>query len=174
MRLLRFLPLLLSLLSPLALADRLYEVEIIVFRQSSQPLQASQPAPDDWAARARPLGAGSERPLALSNEAARLSGSNGYQVLLHQAWQQTLGGATSTVAFSSGKASFAHHPVEGILEMKSVRFVDLDAKIWVNQFDADGLLTGSEHLKQSARLKNGELTYLDHGSIGALIRVSPL
>lgn len=174
MRLLRFLPLLLSLLSPLALADRLYEVEIIVFRQSGQPLPASQPAPDDWAATARPLGAGSERPLALTGEAARLTPAKGYEVLLHQAWQQTLGSTPSVVAFNSGEASFAHHPVQGTLQMKSVRFVDLEAQIWVNQFDVDGLLTGSEQLKQSARLKDGELTYLDHGSIGALIRIRPL
>lgn len=174
MRLLRFLPLLLSLLSPLALADRLYEVEIIVFSQGGQPLPASQPAPDDWAAGAQPLGAGSERPLALSSEASRLTPAKGYQVLLHQAWQQTLGSTPVTVAFSNGEASFAHYPVQGTLELKSVRFVDLDARIWVNRFDADGLLTGSEHLHQGARLKNGELTYLDHGSIGALIRVSPL
>lgn len=174
MRLLHFLPLLLSLLSPLALADRLYEVELIVFRQSAQPLQASQPAPDDWAAGTRPLGAGSERPLALTGEAARLTPAKGYEVLLHQAWQQTLGSVPSSVAFRGGEASFAHYPVQGTLELKAVRFVDLDARIWVNQFDADGLLTGSEQLKQSARLKDGELTYLDHGSIGALVRVRPL
>ena len=174
MRLLRFLPLLLSLLSPLALADRLYEVELIVFRQSGQVLPASQPAPDDWGSGARVLDAGSERPPALSGEAARLTPAKGYEVLLHQAWQQSLGSAPSSVAFSNGEASFSHHPVQGTLEMKAVRFVDLEARVWVNQFDADGLLSGSEQLKQSARLKNGELTYLDHGSIGALIRVRPL
>jgi len=36
------------------------------------------------------------------------------------------------------------------------------------------LLTGSERLKQSARLKTGELTYLDHSNMGMLIRISPL
>lgn len=174
MRLLRILPLLLSLLSPLALADRLYEVELIVFRQSGQPLLASQPAPDDWASGASPLGAGSERSPSLTSEAARLTPGQGYEVLLHQAWQQSLGSAPSKVAFSNGEASFSHHPVQGTLTMKAVRFTDLDAQVWVNRFDADGLLTSSEHLKQSARLKDGELTYLDHGSIGALVRVRPL
>ena len=40
--------------------------------------------------------------------------------------------------------------------------------------DEDGVLVGSEYMKQGSRLKNGELTYLDHGSLGLLIRVSPL
>ena len=49
----------------------------------------------------------------------------------------------------------------------------MDADFWVNQFDADGLVTASERIKHSSRLKNGQLTYLDHGSLGLLIKVTP-
>lgn len=49
----------------------------------------------------------------------------------------------------------------------------MDADFWVNQFDADGLATASERIKHSSRLKNGQLTYLDHGSLGLLIKVTP-
>ena len=32
----------------------------------------------------------------------------------------------------------------------------------------------SELIKHSVRLQSGELTYLDHGSLGLLVRISPL
>lgn len=174
MRLFRYLPLLLSLLAPAALADQLYEVDLILFRQGSEPILASQPAPDDWAAGARAPAAEDSRSTSLNSEAAKLSPGKGYEVLLHQAWQQNLGRTPSKVALSSGGETFGHHPVEGTLSLKLVRFVDLDVDFWVNRLDADGLLSASERLKQSIRLKNGELTYLDHGSLGILVRVNPL
>ena len=45
------------------------------------------------------------------------------------------------------------------------------AEAWF--IDADGLVTASERIKHSSRLKNGQLTYLDHGSLGLLIKVTP-
>jgi hypothetical protein len=174
MRLLRTLPLLLTLITPAAWADQLYNVEMILFRQGSQPVMTSQPAPDDWAAGARTLNSQASTNPTLTDEAATLKASQNYQILLHQAWQQNVGGAPSTVAISSEDESFGHHKVEGTLSLKQVRFVDLDADFWVNQFDANGQLSGSERLKQSIRIKNNELTYLDHDSLGVLLRIKPL
>lgn len=174
MRLFRALPLLLALLAPAAFAEGLYQVELILFRQAGEPVPASQPAPDDWAVDALPLAAESERGTALNAEAAKLSPANGYRVLLHKAWAQNLGAAPSKIALSSGQEQDGHFPVEGTLSLTQVRNVDVEADLWINQFDADGLLSGSERLKQSSRLKNGELTYLDHSSLGLLIKVSPL
>ncbi|PAU66396.1 hypothetical protein BZL41_01965 [Pseudomonas sp. PIC25] len=171
---LRYIALLLIFLAPTAFADRLYQVELILFRQAGETIPSSQPAPEDWAAGAQRLGAGSERATALNNEAAKLTPANGYQVLLHQAWQQMLGATPSKIIVSTGQEQFGHFPVEGTLSMNQNRLVDLEAEFWVNQFDADGVLVGSEYMKQGSRLKNGELTYLDHGSLGLLIRVSPL
>ncbi|MDH1261549.1 CsiV family protein [Pseudomonas sp. GD03944] len=176
LRTLALLPLLLlSLLGPgLAWADRLHQVEIIVFRQAGEPIPAAQPVPDDWAQGALPVDATQERATALNGEAAKLNPGNGYQVLLHKAWTQSLGSAPSTAAISTGNEQFGHFPVEGTLRLTQARFVDVEADLWVNQFDGSGLVTGSERIKQSSRLKTGELTYLDHGSLGLLIRVSPL
>ncbi|RJG13696.1 hypothetical protein D3879_10825 [Pseudomonas cavernicola] len=174
MRAFRCLALLLTLLAPAAFADSLYQVEVILFRQAGEPIPASQTAPDNWADGAQALAADSERGTALNAEAAKLTPANGYQVLLHQAWQQSVGEAPTKIALSSGKQQFGHFPVEGTLSLKQERFVDLESDFWINQFDADGLLTGSERLKQANRLKNGELTFLDHGSLGLLIKVSPL
>ncbi|RMU28351.1 hypothetical protein ALP35_04626 [Pseudomonas savastanoi pv. glycinea] len=36
------------------------------------------------------------------------------------------------------------------------------------------MVISSERLKQTARVKNGELTYLDNGNLALLIKVSPL
>ncbi|MES2818468.1 MAG: CsiV family protein [Pseudomonadota bacterium] len=174
MRLLRHLALALTLLAPPAFAEGLYQVELILFRQGGEPVSAGHLAPDDWAANAQPLAADSLRSTSLDGEAAKLSPGNGYQVLLHQAWQQRLDVAPSRTALSSGQEQFGHFPVEGTLSLQQARFTEVQADLWINQFDADGLLTGSERLKHSSRLNNGELTFLDHGSLGLLIKISPL
>lgn len=168
------LGLLLALLSPLALAQGQYQVEVIFFRQAGEPIPASQPAPDDWAVGSQTLPADSLRGTALNAEAAKLVPANGYQVLLHQAWAQTLSTAPQKIALSAGSQRFGHYPIEGTLTLRHERSTELDADLWVNQFAEDGLLTGSERLKQSSRAQDGELTFIDHGSLGLLVRVSPL
>lgn len=175
MRAFRYFALLLTLLTPAAFADGLFQVEVIVFRQAGEQIAASQPAPDDWAVGSQALPAGSERGTALDNEAAKLNPSNGYQVLLHQAWSQNLSAAPSKIAINTGNQQLGHYPVEGTLALsQQERLLNLEADFWINQFDADGLLSASERLKQGTRLKLDELTYLDHGSLGMLIRVRPL
>lgn len=173
MRLFRYLPLLLTLLSSAAFADSNIQVEMILFRQASTPLLASQPAPDDWAGDAQPLASDSLRTTTLNSEAAKLSPANGYEVLLHQAWQQSVGPNPVKVALSNGQEQLGQFPAEGTLSIQRESFVDIHADFWVNQFDADGIVTASERIKQSSRLKNGQVTYLDHGSLGILIKVTP-
>ncbi|MEX6502466.1 CsiV family protein [Pseudomonas zhanjiangensis] len=176
LRTLALLPLLLlSLLgAPAAFAAGLYQVEVIVFRQAGEPIPASQLAPDDWDQGAQPIDASRERSTTLDSQAAKLSPANGYRVLLHKAWAQNLDGNLSSISLSGGNQQFGHFPVEGTLHIKQGRFIDLDADLWVNQFDDSGVLNSSERLKQGSRLKTGELTYLDHGSLGLLVRISPL
>jgi len=174
MRPLRFLPLLMALLAPTALAERLYEVELILFRQGGQVLPASQPAAEDWASGSDRLGLESQRSTSLDGEAAKLKASGHYQVLLHQAWQRSLRANMERASFTSGEGSFDQYPVQGVIGLSLGETLELDVDIWVNQLDEQGLLLQSERLRQSRRLKAGELTYLDHGSLGALIRVRPL
>ncbi|CAD5108822.1 CsiV family protein [Zestomonas carbonaria] len=173
MRIFRHLALLLALFAPLALADGQYQVELIIFRQAGDPVPASQPAPDDWASGAQSI-AGSERATALDGAAAKLNPNNGYQVLLHKAWTQNLSSVPSKVAVSTGDQQFGHFPVEGTVSLSQERVAEANLDFWINRFDADGLLTSSERLKQSARLKNGELNYLDHSNLGVLIKIVPM
>lgn len=172
MRVLRPLLLLLCLMAPQAFADGLFQIEVIVFRQEGEALASSQPAPDDWAVGAAPI-AGNERGTALDGEAAKLNPGNGYEVLLHKAWAQNLTATPSKAALSTGNEQFGHFPVEGVLSLsEQQRLIDLEADFWINRFDSDGLLTGSERVRQKTRLKPNELTYLDNGSLGVLVKIT--
>jgi hypothetical protein len=172
MRAFRHLTLLLCLLAPQAFADGLFQIEVLVFRQGGDPLSSSQPAPDDWAVGAAPI-AGNERGTALNDEAAKLNPGNGYEVLLHKAWAQNLAAVPTKSALSTGNEQFGHFPVEGVVSLsEQQRLIDLEADFWINRFDTDGLLSGSERVRQKTRLKLGELTYLDNGSLGVLVKVT--
>ncbi|MDX1298892.1 MAG: CsiV family protein [Pseudomonas sp.] len=176
LRTLALLPLVLLcvLSSTSALAESLYQVEVIVFRQSAEPVSAGQLAPDNWAQNALAVDDSNSRSTALNAEAGTLNASSDYQVLLHKAWSQRLGESSSRAAISSGNQQFGHYPVEGTINLKAGRMIELDSDVWVNQFDANGNITDSERIKQSSRLKSAELTFVDNGSLGLLIRVSPL
>ncbi len=104
----------------------------------------------------------------------KLTASNEYTVLLHKAWQQNLGEEASKVAISEGTEQFGQFPIEGTLSLKLGRFTDVDADFWVNQIDANGLVTASERLKQESHTKNGQLNFLDNGHLGLLIKITSL
>ncbi|MHA3738749.1 CsiV family protein [Pseudomonas sp. Eth.TT006] len=174
MRLFRSLTLLLTLAAPSVFADDLYQVEMILVRQNAVPAIVSRAAPEDWAAGAKPVDAGSQRTPALTEVANKLTASGDYSVLLHKAWQQTLGEAPTKVAVSDGKEQFGQFPIEGTLEMKLGRFTDVNADFWVNQIDANGMVTASERLKQDSHTKNGQLNYLDNGHLALLIKITSL
>jgi hypothetical protein len=95
-------------------------------------------------------------------------------VLLHKAWQQSLGEDARKISISDGKEQFGQFPIEGSLNLKLGRFTDVDANFWVNQFDAYGRVTASERLKQQSHTKNGQLNYLDNGHLALLIKITSL
>ncbi|RRV07289.1 hypothetical protein EGJ27_11405 [Pseudomonas sp. v388] len=174
MRLFHSLILLLTLVAPAAFADGSYHVDMILFRQTGEPAATRQFAPEDWDAGAPRVDAGNERTSTLNDVAARLQDSGQYQVLLQRAWRQTLGAEPSRVAVTGGEERLGHFPIEGTVSVALARFTDIAADLWVNQMDTHGVLTGSERMKQTVRVRNGELTYLDNGSLALLVRISPL
>lgn len=179
MRLFRSLTLLLASLlmtvaAPAAFADDTYQVEMILVRQNAVPAIVSRAAPEDWAAGAQRLGNDSQRTPALNDVVSRLTASGEYTVLMHKAWQQSLGEAPAKVAVSEGQEQFGQFPIEGTLEMKLGRFTDVTADFWVNQIDANGLVTASERLRQDSHTKNGQLNYLDNGHLALLIKITSL
>ncbi|WP_339523915.1 CsiV family protein [Pseudomonas sp. EL_65y_Pfl2_R96] len=166
--------LLMSLLASTAFADDLYQVEMILVRQNAVPAIVSRAAPEDWAAGAQRISPDSFRTPSLNTEVEKLTASNEYTVLLHKAWQQNLGEEASKVAISEGKEQFGQFPIEGTLNLKLGRFTDVDADFWVNQIDANGMVTASERLKQESHTKNGQLNFLDNGHLGLLIKITSL
>ncbi|MCU1759964.1 peptidoglycan binding protein CsiV [Pseudomonas sp. 14P_8.1_Bac3] len=174
MRLFRSLTLLLTLATPAAFADDLYQIEMILVRQNAVPAIVSRAAPEDWAAGAQPISPESLRTPSLNGEVEKLTASNDYTVLLHKAWQQNLGEEASKIAVSDGTEQFGQFPIEGTLSLKLGRFTDVDADFWVNQIDSNGLVTASERLKQESHTKNGLLNFLDNGHLGLLIKITSL
>ncbi|AKT29968.1 CsiV family protein [Pseudomonas syringae pv. actinidiae] len=174
MRLFRSLILLLTLVAPTAFADGSYQVEILLFRQNGEPASTRQLAPENWDKGAQRIDSSNERSPAMNDLASKLQGSGNYQVLMQRAWQQTISTEPGKMAVSSGEEKLGHFPIEGTVSLAMARFTDIDAQFWVNQLDPHGVVISSERLKQTARVKNGELTYLDNGNLALLIKVSPL
>ncbi len=175
----RSLLVLLSLTNLPALAQTLYQVEVVLFSQSGSPLY-SAPMPDYrwaddavWADRdnnadVRPV---SEPLLRMTSEASRLQ-QNGNTILLHQAWVQPADGSLQ-VALASGDPLDEVFPVQALVRLQRDRFIELDATFWRNHINrADRNLAASEHLRDQRRMRLDEVHYLDHQSIGALVRVS--
>ena len=171
MRLFRILSLLLVVLAPSAFADSPYQVEMILVRQNAEPELSSRAAPEDWDAGAVHLG-DKMSPPRLSTIVDKLRADTNYTVLAHKAWEQNLGEQPVKIAITEGPEQFGQFPIEGVLSLQLGRFTDIDADFWINRFDSDGLLTGSERVRQKTRLKPNELTYLDNGSLGVLVKIT--
>ena len=161
MRLFRSVTLLLALVAPSVFADDLYQVEMILVRQNAVPAIVSRAAPEDWDAGAKRIDPDSFRTPSLNPEVEKLTASNEYTVLLHKAWQQTLGENASKVAISDGKEQFGQFPIEGTLEMKLGRFTDVNADFWVNQIDANGMVDVLK-MQPIARMGYYEYTTVDN------------
>ncbi|MCF5352978.1 hypothetical protein GIW06_17075, partial [Pseudomonas syringae] len=82
MLLFRSLILLLTLIAPAAFADGLYQVEILLFRQSGEPASTRQLVPENWDKGAQKIDANDERSPALNDLASKLQGSGHYEVLM--------------------------------------------------------------------------------------------
>lgn len=174
MRYLAHLILLLCLFSTQALANGSQQVELIVFRQGEQSLPASRLAPDSWANHATLVSAEMLRTTHLDHLAKELTPDNGYQLLLHKAWVQNSQDGIAHMAISGGEAHFQHYPVEGTLAFELDRSSTVQLDLWINQFNPDQSLRSSERFKQKAIVINDQVTFIDHSTLGALIRIQSL
>lgn len=167
------LVLLLTTALPLWAADSQH-IELILFRQGDmQAHSASQLAPDTWADNSQHLQPSQLRSSLLEAPISRLVPANGYSILLHRVWQQDSRSGTTRTALSSGDNIFGHHPVEGVLTLQQEGSNRVQLDFWINRFKADGNLDSSERMQQSAIVPFNELTYIDYGDLGALIRIQP-
>lgn len=155
-------------------ASNMQHIELIIFRQAGvAPVFSSSHAPDNWHADSEPLKPEQTRSSLLDLSIAKLQQSNDYQIIFHRAWQQAKSGRFVNVALNSGEQVFAHFPVEGTFKIRQDRANEVELDFWINSFQADGNLDQSEHFKHSAIIPYNELSFIDFGSLGALIRVLP-
>ena len=149
-------------------------IELLLFRQGDMQANShSKLAPDNWAAGSQHLEPFQLRSSLLEGPVSKLVPANGYSVLLHRVWQQDKASSPVRIALSTGDEIFGHHPVEGVLTLEQDQSSKIGLELWINEFKADGSLERSELLQQTASVPNNELTYIDYGDLGVLIRIQP-
>lgn len=156
---------------PTYAAER-YHIELVIFRQIDvQPVYSSRLAPDNWMGSANTLLPEQLRSSLIDLYTQRLTPQNGYQVILQRSWQQSKSPSFRHVALSSGEESLGHFPVEGVFSIRQDRTNEIKLDFWVNEFQPDGTISTSEHFLQSAIAPYNELTFIDHGNLGAIVRI---
>lgn len=118
----------------------------------------------------------------LNGEAARLRRARGFEVLAHLSWRQPMARNEPGLAQLIYTADLAESGLaEGELLLGSVtidlrRFLHAHLDLYFKaapEAGADDASAGERwiHLQQSRRMRSGELHYLDHPWIGAIIRI---
>lgn len=157
-----------------AQAQETYIVEVVLFSQPGAQIVAG-PTPDpEWDADAASLDSTTRseiRPIdrsrySLDEKAAQLT-RQGYKVSMHKAWTQPANG--STVAVHEGEGDWIYS-AQGLVSLSQERPLETEVTFWINHATA-GAEPVSERLQQRRRLRLEETHYLDHQSMGMLIRV---
>lgn len=109
----------------------------------------------------------------LAREASRLAAN--HQILLHRRWVQSVParGAPRPILVQGGVAAGAP-ALEGTLLLTRGRFLHFDATLWYRD---DRLAATPDQyvlLRESRRMRRGELHYLDHPKLGVIVRASPV
>lgn len=160
-----------------------YQVEAIVFAQPSAPISGNR-APDyNWADDAVMLEDTARSDVRkldvtqfrMDREADKLA-ANGYRILMHQAWIQPAD-SNLQVAVHQGESLGEHYPVEAVLGLeRAEESMALEVKAWrhtgARSQDGQAASILSEKLHQSRRLRLNDVHYLDHQSMGMLVRIT--
>lgn len=121
----------------------------------------------------------------LNPEAARLQRTRGYRVLAHKAWRQPFVPNEPGLAQLIYTADLAESGLPngelllGTVRIDLRRFLHAHLDLYFRpeaRFDIAGDLIPEDHgkwiqVRQSRRMRSGELHYLDHPRIGAIIRI---
>ncbi len=157
---------------PAVAGDKTYDVELILFERSGGGNQEAWPAnpgsPDMQNTRSLEKGTGpfSVQPTSewrLKNEAARLRATGGMTPLIHLAWRQPVASDkdAETIRLRSSSAG----KLEGTVKVSLGRYLHVDL---------DLLLDQRYRLQTHRRMRSGELHYIDHPLMGALVLISPV
>lgn len=159
-----------------------YQVEAIVFAQPSGAITGNRSPEPDWADNAVMLESTARSDVRrlddtqhrMDREADKLR-AQGYQILMHKAWTQPLDNSLE-VAVHEGESLGEHYPVEALVGLERGQdSLVLDARAWRHTpvgGDSQSSRIASEQLHQSRRIRLDEVHYLDHQSMGMLVRVT--
>lgn len=108
--------------------------------------------------------------LALSAEAERLAGISAYRVLAHGAWQQLGVSQEDAQPFPVSRLRTSGG-LSGSMTLHVRRFPHLALEL---ELPSTGGMGNRMLLKESRRLRRGELHYFDHPAFGALVHITRL
>jgi len=165
---------------------RVYNVEVIVFRNSSGAGGA-----EDWSA--KPVARGLDTPEApvtgkfvqaiapaqfqLNDVARKLQGTINYQPIAHFAWQQTASSWGSRAGFTVAKLAGNVPGLSGIIYLESGTYLHLGVSLNYQTSNAPEALAAAPGtvfmLNESRRIRFDKLSYYDHPAFGVIALVTP-
>jgi hypothetical protein len=165
---------------------RVYNVEVIVFRNSSGAGGA-----EDW--NAKPVARGLDTPEApvtgkfvqaiapaqfqLNDVARKLQGTTNYQPIAHFAWQQTASSWGSRAGFTVAKLAGNVPGLSGIIYLESGTYLHLGVSLNYQTSNVPETLAAAPGtvfmLNESRRIRFDKLSYYDHPAFGVIALVTP-
>jgi hypothetical protein len=169
-----------------AVNTRVYNVEVIVFRNNSGSGGA-----EDWSA--KPVARGPDTPDApatgkfvqaipaaqfqLNDVARKLQGTTNYQPIAHFAWQQTASSWGSRAGFTVAKLAGNVPGLSGIFYLESGTYLHLGMALNYQTSNPPESLAASPGtvfmLNESRRIRYDKLSYYDHPAFGVIALVTP-
>jgi len=168
-----------------------YEVEILLFIRHSDGAGGTEHWPDeleppDWSGSIRPdryaLVPKSERRLGPANYSLKQSRGR-LKPVIHRAWRQPVQGPRRARNFylqSKSGTSSGNPLLEGVIKTSVNRYLHVDLDFLLRRpaptGDGTGYQPGAEQtyrFKAHRRMRSGELHFIDHPLVGALIQINP-
>ncbi len=114
----------------------------------------------------------------LRGEARRIRQAKGYRIVVHRAWHQPIPerGRGIPVLIGSEIEPTANDPLIGEITTDRERFVHVGVRLWYRNANLQAPPTAAETwltINSKLRMQDGEVHYIDHPYIGALVTVTP-
>lgn len=166
--------------APARAAD-LYAVEVVIFeRLRGEAVPGGELLPADGGARdlasastaASPYARLAEPDLALTAQARRLEANGAFRVLAHGGWWQRAGAGAAPVRIDALGADLnLGEALTGTVRVYQTQVLHVAADIALVRDTGVGADGSVQRLRTRRGLRPGEVHYLDHPAIGALVQV---
>lgn len=172
----------LTLLSCSAMAQAQYLVEVVVFSQPGAQIVPGASPEHDWDWQAISLDATTRSDVrnidrtrySLDSQVSKLE-AKGYTIRLHRAWTQPAESGLRVALHEGDKLAAPNgdslYPVQGVVSLDGDPLT-ANVTFWLNHAGESMAEPISERLHSTRRLRVNEVHYLDHKSMGLLVRIS--